>query len=150
MVFQDLALWPHLTVHGNLAFGLKAQGVPRGERERRIRATLHMVGLGTFAESNPAHLSGGEQQRVALARALVLRPDILLMDEPLSSLDDARSLQLRREILRLHAELGFALLYVTHRRDEATDIASRIVRIEDGRIAPVAETCAALETREGR
>jgi ABC-type Fe3+/spermidine/putrescine transport system ATPase subunit len=149
MVFQDLALWPHLTVYGNLAFGLKAQGIPRRERERLIQETLELVGLNTFAESKPTRLSGGEQQRVALARALVLRPDILLMDEPLSSLDDALSLQLRREIVRLHAEFGFTLLYVTHRRDEATDIASRVVRMEGGHVAPVPETSVAVGTRAG-
>ncbi len=137
MVFQDLALC------------LKAQGIPHRERERLIQETLEMVGLNTFAESKPTRLSGGEQQRVALARALVLRPDILLMDEPLSSLDDALSLQLRREIVRLHAEFGFTLLYVTHRRDEAADIASRVVRVEGGRVAPVLETSVAVGPRAG-
>jgi len=132
MVFQDLALWPHLTVQGNLAFGLRAQGIRREERAQRIAAMLEMVGLSTFTRSRPSELSGGEQQRVALARALVLRPGVLLMDEPLSSLDEVLNLQLRRKIVRLHEELGFTLVYVTHRRDEAAEIATRIARIEQG------------------
>lgn len=129
MVFQDLALWPHLTVHGNLAFGLKAQGIARAERARRIGGMLEMVGLSSFAGSRPSLLSGGEQQRVALARALVLQPDILLMDEPLSNLDEALSQQIRAEIVRLHSEFGFTLLYVTHRSDEALDVAERVVNL---------------------
>lgn len=130
MVFQDLALWPHLSVQGNLAFGLKAQGVPPEERARRIREMLALVELGKRADAYPETLSGGEQQRVALARALVLRPTLLLMDEPLASLDEALSRRLRKEILRLHGELGFTLLYVTHRREEAADIATRTVHLQ--------------------
>lgn len=133
MVFQDLALWPHLTVHGNLAFGLKARRCSATERDRRIAETLEMVRLSAHASSRPHLLSGGEQQRVALARALVLRPDILLMDEPLSSLDEALSRQLRAEIVRLHRELRFTLLYVTHLREEAYAIADRSVCLAGGR-----------------
>jgi iron(III) transport system ATP-binding protein len=133
-VFQDLALWPHLTVHGNLEFGLKSRRVPHSERERSIREMLDLVRLGDRAGSKPGELSGGEQQRVALARALVLRPKALLMDEPLSNLDPEISLQLRGDILRLHQELGFTLLYVTHNREEAAHIGSRLVHIFQGRI----------------
>lgn len=132
LVFQDLALWPHLTVHGNLAFGLKAQGVPDREREQRIREMLAMVEMEAYAEAKPAELSGGEQQRVALARALVLRPDTLLMDEPLASLDEALNRRLRKEILRLHREIGFTLVYVTHSREEAEDIGTRTVHLQGG------------------
>ncbi|MBP1150852.1 MULTISPECIES: ABC transporter ATP-binding protein [Methylocaldum] len=134
MVFQDLALWPHLTVRGNLEFGLKAQGVARAERERRIRETLRLVRLESRPDARPGELSGGEQQRVALARALVTQPRLLLMDEPLSSLDFELALELRREILALQEALGFTLLYVTHNLDEAFAIAQRIVVMRAGAI----------------
>ncbi len=134
MVFQDLALWPHLTVTGNLDFGLRAQGVPREERRRRIHEILELVEMQGFALSKPAALSGGQQQRVALARALVLRPRALLMDEPLSNLDQDLNVRLRREILRLHEAIGFTLIYVTHDREEAAEIGTRIVRMSSGRI----------------
>jgi iron(III) transport system ATP-binding protein len=134
MVFQDLALWPHLTVHGNLEFGLKARGVVRAEREWRIRETLRLVRLESRPDARPDELSGGEQQRVALARALVTEPRLLLMDEPLSSLDFELGLELRREILALQAALGFTLLYVTHNLDEAFAIAQRIVVMRAGAI----------------
>ncbi len=135
LVFQDLALWPHLTVRGNLEFGLKARGVTKAERTRRIGEMLDLVNLGDRAGSRPGELSGGEQQRVALARALVLHPQALLMDEPLSSLDSGLSLQLRSDILRLHRNLGFTLLYVTHSGEEALEIATRLVRMSAGHIA---------------
>ncbi len=134
MVFQDLALWPHLTVKGNLEFGLKARGLHRSEREKRIAEMLRLVQMEEYAAAHPGRLSGGQQQRVALARALVLQPRVLLMDEPLSSLDRELNRHLRREILRLHRELGFALLYVTHDHEEAFTIGSRIVVLEKGRI----------------
>lgn len=134
IVFQDLALWPHLTVRGNLEFGLKARRVQKEERERRIGEMLDLVNLGSRAGSKPGGLSGGEQQRVALARALVLHPRALLMDEPLSSLDRELNLQLRSDILRLHKNLGFTLIYVTHSSEEALEIATRMVRMSNGRI----------------
>jgi len=134
MVFQDLALWPHLSVKGNIEFGLKARGLPRIERERRIRETLNLVGMAGFEDRKPAELSGGQQQRVALARALVLEPRVLLMDEPLSSLDLELNVRLRKEILRLQEKLRFTLLYVTHDRNEAVDIATRVVSLKQGRV----------------
>jgi ABC-type Fe3+/spermidine/putrescine transport system ATPase subunit len=134
MVFQDLALWPHLSVRGNLAFGLKAQRVPAAEREQRIYDTLELMQLTPYAEAWPAELSGGQQQRTALARALVLRPRLLLMDEPLSSLDFELNLQLRQELLRLQRDAGFTLIYVTHNLEEAFDIATRVVVMKNGRI----------------
>jgi ABC-type sugar transport system ATPase subunit len=142
MVFQDLALWPHLTVEGNLEFGLKAQRIPKPQREQRIGEILKLVQMDTYLRSRPAELSGGQQQRIALARALVLHPKALLMDEPLSNLDEELNQHLRTELLRLHAQLSFTLLYVTHDRVEANDIGTRIVCMRHGRIersVPIAE-----------
>jgi len=134
MVFQDLALWPHLSVKGNIEFGLKAKGISKIERERRIQETLNLVGMPDYADRKPAELSGGQQQRVALARALVLEPGLLLMDEPLSSLDLELNVRLRKEILRLQEKLGFTMAYVTHNRDEVFEMATRVVHINKGRI----------------
>ena len=103
MVFQDLALWPHLSVADNIAFGLRARRVPAVECDRRIHGVANLVGLGDYLNAKPGELSGGEQQRVALARALAPEPRILLMDEPLSNLDATLARRLREEILRLHA-----------------------------------------------
>ncbi len=134
MVFQDLALWPHLTVEGNLEFGLKAQGIPRPQRVQRIQEMLRMVKMDAYVRARPAELSGGQQQRIALARALLLQPKALLMDEPLSNLDEELSQHLRGELLRLYERLGFTLIYVTHDRAEANDIATNIVCMRHGRI----------------
>ena len=129
MVFQDLALWPHLSVKGNIEFGLKAKGLPKAERSRLIQKMLNLVSMAGYADRKPAELSGGQQQRVALARALVLEPGVLLMDEPLSSLDPELNIRLRKEILRLQEKLGFTMVYITHNRDEAFEIATRVLDI---------------------
>jgi len=134
MVFQDLALWPHMTVAQNIEFGLRAKRMPADERRQRVTDMAALVGLGGYLEAKPGELSGGEQQRVALARALALAPRILLMDEPLSALDEELNRQIRREILRLHAELEFTLVYVTHNRDEADELGTRILYLRQGRI----------------
>ena len=139
MVFQDLALWPHLTVRGNLEFGLQARGIDRPEREERISAMLRMLEMEDYVSAKPAELSGGQRQRVALARALVLHPKILLMDEPFSSLDFELNLKLRKELLQLHEQIGFTLIYVTHSFEEAVDLGSYIVLMKDGRITMVGE-----------
>ena len=135
MVFQDLALWPHMTVSQHLEFALRydTRNKP-AHRPARIREVLEMVRMADRAQAKPGELSGGQQQRVALARALVANPAIVLMDEPLSSLDPELNLHLRREILRLHAELGFTLVYVTHSREEAADIGSRVIFMRQGRL----------------
>jgi ABC-type Fe3+/spermidine/putrescine transport system ATPase subunit len=134
MVFQDLALWPHLTVEGNLAFGLKAQRVAKPDRQCRIAEMLALVDMESYRQARPAELSGGQQQRVALARALVLRPQALLMDEALSNLDEELSQHLRKELLRLHSQLRFTLIFVTHDHAEAHDIGTRIVRMRCGAV----------------
>jgi ABC-type Fe3+/spermidine/putrescine transport system ATPase subunit len=137
MVFQDLALWPHMNVYENLAFGLKAKKVSKKERRERIDEILEKVQMTPFKNAYPGDLSGGQQQRIALARALVMQPKILLMDEPLSSLDIDLNLLLRREIVRLQEEFGITMLYVTHDRDEAFSLAMRIVVMGRGRIQKI-------------
>ena len=134
MVFQDLALWPHLSVKENIEFGLRARGVPARDRELRVQEILRMVEMQDYRNASPVELSGGQQQRVALARALVLRPKALLMDEPLSNLDLELNIRVRGEILRLHALIGFALIYVTHDREEALEIGTRVVLMRLGKI----------------
>lgn len=133
MVFQDLALWPHLTVSQNLEFALKAQGLSRETRARRIGEMLARVRLSGFEGSYPTRLSGGQQQRVAIARALVAQPLALLMDEPLSNLDDELKDELCGQILDLHSQLGFTLVYVTHSREEMRRIGTRAIRLREGR-----------------
>lgn len=127
MVFQDLALWPHMSVGDNIAFGLKMHGIPKQERMLQVKAMLLLVGLNDYENRHVDALSGGERQRVALARALVLSPKILLMDEPLSSLDTKRNKILRKEIVKLQEKLGFTLVYVTHNHEEAEEIGTRLV-----------------------
>ena len=139
MVFQDLALWPHLSVRDNLDFGLKARRIPKEIRKERIEKLLSLVGLSSFFQAKPHHLSGGEQQRVALARALVIEPTLVLMDEPLSGLDDSRRLELVRTLVQLHSQLGFTLLYVTHSREEASLLGNRTVFMDAGRIVSTGE-----------
>ncbi|NOZ13189.1 MAG: ABC transporter ATP-binding protein [Acidobacteria bacterium] len=134
MVFQDLALWPHLTVRGNIEFPLKSGGVPKKKRSEKIEEILELVGMKGLGGRKPGELSGGQRQRVALARALAPEPAVLLMDEPLSGLDVELNTRIRKEILRLHEKLGFTLLYVTHDREEAFSIATRIVVISKGGI----------------
>jgi iron(III) transport system ATP-binding protein len=129
MVFQDLALWPHMTVRGNLEFGLKARGIDRSARNRQVGDALTMVGLVARADAKPHELSGGQQQRAALARALVMRPEVLLMDEPLSSLDEETKVQIVAKIVQLQESLGFTLLYVTHDSQEMHAIATRVVKM---------------------
>lgn len=139
LVFQDLALWPHMSVAETLEFGLRAKRVPRPERERYVREMAALVGLSDYLNARPGELSGGQQQRVALARSLAARPRILLMDEPMSNLDDALGEQLRGEILRLQNELDFTLVYVTHNRDEAATLGTRMVRLRQGRVDSISD-----------
>ena len=137
MVFQNYALWPHLTAHGNIEYGLKVRKIPRPERDKLVENALQMVRLEGLGKRYPSQMSGGQQQRVALARALVIRPDILLLDEPLSNLDAQLRLEMRAEIKRLHAETGTTALYVTHDQEEALSIADRVAVLKDGDLMQV-------------
>ncbi|MCQ4162686.1 ABC transporter ATP-binding protein [Roseomonas sp. GC11] len=138
MVFQSYALFPHMTVAGNVGFGLEMRGVAAAEQAQRVEAALALVGLADFAARYPAQLSGGQQQRVALARALVIEPDLLLLDEPLSNLDATLRGEMRAEIARLQKRLGITTLFVTHDQEEAFALADRIVVMAKGRIVEAA------------
>ena len=137
-VFQDLALWPHLTVAGNLQFVLDALRVPRAERSRRIDEALKLVRIDGFAARYPHELSGGEQQRVALARALIGSPRLLLLDEPLSSMDAELRAAMRTELARIQRTLELTTVYVTHDREDAAVLADRVIEMRAGRIVTAA------------
>ncbi|MEI6232829.1 MAG: ABC transporter ATP-binding protein [Planctomycetota bacterium] len=134
MVFQNYALFPHMTVEGNVAFGLEARHVPTPERSARVTEALAMVGLSGFEKRRPGELSGGQQQRVALARALVIKPRVLLLDEPLSNLDAKLRWEMREEIRRIHRATGITTLYVTHDQGEALSLAGRMAVLNKGKI----------------
>ncbi|MGQ0612925.1 MAG: ABC transporter ATP-binding protein [Planctomycetaceae bacterium] len=134
VVFQDLALWPHLTVRGNLEFGLMAQGVPKNVRDARVAEWLGRLGLGGKADRYPGTLSGGERQRVAIARALVLDPVAVLLDEPLASLDVVLKRELLTVLRAVLREAGATAVYVSHDPREAAALADRVAVLEGGRI----------------
>ncbi len=137
MVFQSYALWPHLTVGQNVAFGLEMRRLGRDEVEQRVTEVLNVVNLAGYGDRYPHELSGGQQQRVALARALVVHPDTLLLDEPLSNLDANLREQMRFEIRRIHQETGTTMVYVTHDQAEAMVIADRVAVMNGGRIEQI-------------
>ena len=132
MVFQNYALFPHMTVFENVAFGLRARKVPAPERRERVRSALELVNLADFENRRVTQLSGGQQQRVALARAIVIEPEILLLDEPLSNLDAKLRRETRDQIQRLQRELGTTTIYVTHDQEEALTLSDRIALMEKG------------------
>ena len=134
MVFQDLALWPHMTAAEHLAFAIRYSHEALSEPADRVRRMLELVQLAGYADAKPHALSGGQQQRLALARTLAAEPRIVLMDEPLSSLDHDLKSHLQREILRLQALLRLTLIYVTHDREEAAVIGSRVLMMRAGAI----------------
>jgi ABC-type Fe3+/spermidine/putrescine transport system ATPase subunit len=136
-VFQSYALFPHLRVEGNVAYGLKMDGVARGERARRVTEALELVGLAGMERRRISELSCGQQQRVALARALVKRPAVLLLDEPLGALDLKVRRQMQEELVRIKQSTGTTLIHVTHDQEEACAIADRIAVMKDGMIAQV-------------
>ncbi|TAM78109.1 ABC transporter ATP-binding protein [bacterium] len=137
LIFQSYAVWPHKTVFENVAFGLSIRKVTRFEIKRRVEAVLRIVGMHQLAERYPAELSGGQQQRVALARAMVVEPEILLADEPLSNLDANLREEMRFEIRRLHDQTGITMVYVTHDQAEAMVTADRIALLNHGRVEQV-------------
>ncbi|MGE0847223.1 MAG: ABC transporter ATP-binding protein [Flavobacteriaceae bacterium] len=138
VVFQNYALFPHMSVAGNLSFPLEMQGVGRAEREGRVNAALDMVRLRQLGDRMPSQLSGGQQQRVALARALVFNPDLVLMDEPLGALDKQLREHMQIEIKHIHERLGVTVIYVTHDQTEALTMSDRVAVFHQGRI----EQCA--------
>ncbi len=137
MVFQSYALWPHMTVRRNVAFGLEERGVKRAEVERRVDLALGLVGLGHLGDRRPSQLSGGQQQRVAVARTVAVEPKVLLLDEPLSNLDAKMRVQVRRELRELQQRLGLTTIFVTHDQEEANTICDRIAVMNDGTIQQV-------------
>ena len=150
MVFQNLALFPHLTVAENIEYGLKQRGVPKGEREQRTEEMLEMVRLPGYGPRDPSELSGGEQQRVALARALVNEPALVLFDEPLSSLDRKLRQHMQTELQRIQAETGITFLYVTHDQEVALSVSDRLVVLNDGLVEQVDSVEALYETPQSQ
>src|SRR5512143_727144 len=134
MVFQNYALWPHMTIFDNIAYGLKLRKFSHEEIISKVSHALHLVNLSGLEKRYPGQLSGGQQQRVALARALVLNPDVLLLDEPLSNLDAKIRIQVRAEIRKLQKELGITTIYVTHDQEEALTLSDRIAVIDRGKL----------------
>jgi len=145
IVFQNYALFPHMTVAENVAFGLEMRGIARAERTQRVAEVLALVGLAGLFERHPAQLSGGQQQRVALARALVIRPDLLLLDEPLSNLDAKLREEMQVELRRIQRAVGITTVMVTHDQAEALALSDRVVVMQAGRIEQDAEPLAAYE-----
>jgi putative spermidine/putrescine transport system ATP-binding protein len=137
IVFQSYALFPHMTAAENVAFGLEMRRVPRAECRERVRATLAMVGLAGYEERYPRRMSGGQQQRVALARALVIRPSVLLLDEPLSNLDAKLREGMQIELRQIQRTIGTTTILVTHDQNEAMSLSDRIVVMSEGRIEQI-------------
>src|SRR5438046_691224 len=134
MVFQNYALYPHMTVYKNMAFGLKLRGMPKKQIDERVQEAAKILDIGHLLERKPKALSGGQRQRVAVGRAIVREPAAFLFDEPLSNLDAKLRVTTRAELKRLHRRLKTTTLYVTHHQDEAVTLGDRIVVIEDGKI----------------
>jgi iron(III) transport system ATP-binding protein len=137
MVFQSYALWPHLSVWDNVAFGLVERKVDKVTLHTKVAAALELVGLSAFGERKPNQLSGGQQQRVALARTIVIEPQVLLLDEPLSNLDKTLRVQMRQELLSLQRRLGITTIFVTHDQEEAMTTADRMAVLDQGVVQQV-------------
>ena len=150
MVFQNYALFPHLSVGENLAFPLKARRMGKAEIEDKVTRALDMVQMGAFADRFPGQLSGGQQQRIALARALVFEPSLVLMDEPLGALDKNLREHMQFEIKALHERIGVTVVYVTHDQTEAMTMSDRVAVFEDGRIQQLAPPRQLYEQPESR
>lgn len=138
MVFQNYALFPHMTIAENLSFPLEVRGMGKSDRETKIKRALDMVEMGSFMTRRPAQLSGGQQQRIALARALVFEPELVLMDEPLGALDKQLREKMQFEITHLAHQLGITTVYVTHDQTEALTMSDRVAVFDDGRIQQLA------------
>jgi putative spermidine/putrescine transport system ATP-binding protein len=137
MVFQNYALFPHMSVRRNIAFGLQMRRLGKSEIGERVEHAIKLVQLEAHADKLPGQLSGGQQQRVAIARAIVIEPPLILMDEPLSNLDAKLRLEMRAEIRAIHRQLGRATVYVTHDQEEALSLADRVVVMKDGAVRQV-------------
>jgi multiple sugar transport system ATP-binding protein len=137
MVFQNYALYPHMTVYDNLAFGLKLRGMPKAEIDRRVNEASQILGISHLLKRKPKELSGGQRQRVAVGRAIVREPAVFLMDEPLSNLDAALRVQTRAELQKLHQRIRRTIFYVTHDQVEAMTMGDRIAVISEGRLQQV-------------
>jgi len=138
MVFQNYALYPHMSVYKNMAYGLKMRGYPKKEIDERVREAAEILGITPYLDRKPKALSGGQRQRVAVGRAIVRKPKVFLFDEPLSNLDAKMRVQMRAEISKLHKKLQATIIYVTHDQVEAMTMGSRIVVMKDGVIQQVA------------
>ncbi len=150
MVFQNYALFPHMTAAENVSFGLEMQRVGKDERQARVAEALKLVGLSHLADRHPARMSGGQQQRVALALALVIRPSVLLLDEPLSNLDAKLREEMQLELRSIQRTVGTTTILVTHDQSEALALSDRIVVMNQGRVEQVAEPFAAYEGPSNR
>lgn len=137
LVFQNYALWPHMTVRDNVGFGPAMQRLSRGERQQRVQEALWTLAIAEYTDRYPAELSGGQQQRVAIARTVAARPNVMLLDEPLSNLDARLRLEMRAEFQRIHRETGSTMLFVTHDQWEAMTLATRIVVMDRGKVQQV-------------
>jgi iron(III) transport system ATP-binding protein len=137
MVFQSYALWPHMTVRDNVGFGLRERRLPASQIKTKVDAVLELVDLSHLADRMPNQLSGGQQQRIALARTIVVEPEVLLLDEPLSNLDASLRVQMRRELLRLQRQLGLTTIFVTHDQEEANTTCDRMAVLDGGVIQQI-------------
>ena len=137
MVFQNYALYPHMTVYDNMAFGLKLRKVPKDQIDKMVKEAARILDLEKLLDRKPKALSGGQRQRVAMGRAIVREPKVFLMDEPLSNLDAKLRVQMRTEISKLHERLGATIIYVTHDQTEAMTLGTRIVVMKDGIVQQV-------------
>src|SRR3984893_13054817 len=139
MVFQNYALYPHMSVYDNMAFGLKMRKVDRAEIAKRVQAAADILGIGDYLKRKPRQLSGGQRQRGALGRAIVRHPQVFLFDEPLSNLDAKLRVQMRVELKKLHERLGNTAIYVTHDQGEAVTLRGRVVAMKDGLVQHVGD-----------
>src|SRR5262249_48594621 len=150
LVFQSYAVWPHMTVADNIAYPLKVRGLDRGTIAERVSEMIRVVKLDGLGGRSPAELSGGQQQRVALARALIYRPDLLLLDEPLSHLDSVLRKEMRAQLKTLQAQLATTMLYVTHDQEEAMSLSSRVAVMNGGAIEQIGPPAAIYENPQTR